>query len=145
MNKKRINLILGIALILFFIIFIFIAKYREYKLENSKSGYNIGVIYEYSKKGKAIPSFEYSYNYLGKKYTHGYSITSELGNESRDSLKTYIGKRYLIKFQFDNHKNNKLLFDCPVSDSIKPPPKGWEILPCEVTERSCLDWQCGKW
>jgi hypothetical protein len=63
----------------------------------------------------------FSYN-LNQKYTE-----SEKIGEYRGKLK--IGERYIVKVPEGYPERGVMLFQYPVSDSIVPPPGGWNDLP----------------
>ncbi|MBK6481546.1 MAG: hypothetical protein IPG01_00080 [Chitinophagaceae bacterium] len=82
----------------------------------------IANIYEINAVLNGEPEINYKFNYDGKEFT--WSVPTERWREFR------IGQRIYVIFYPKNPKNNELIFDVIVPDSIKQiPEKGWLEIP----------------
>tara|TARA_R110001592_G_scaffold343303_1_gene633698 strand:+ start:380 stop:799 length:420 start_codon:yes stop_codon:yes gene_type:complete len=68
-------------------------------------------------QGKGGPWYNYSFVYLDKVYDSRI-ILGELCKEPKDVQKSYIGKKYFIKFSIENPKYSELYLDKPVPENF---------------------------
>src|SRR5690554_3833852 len=82
----------------FLLTIISIAYYSDYVIKNKPVRYVIGYITNIDDAAKVAPWFEYYINVDNKKYYGELSFDKEFRTLSYDSLKTYIGKKFLVKY-----------------------------------------------
>ncbi|WP_157208264.1 hypothetical protein [Mariniflexile maritimum] len=80
-------------------------------------------------QGKGGPWYNYSFVYLRKVYSSRI-ILGELSKESKEIQKSYIGKKYFVKFSVEKPKYSELYLDKPVpEDFVYKEGQTWEKLP----------------
>lgn len=127
---KKIHYVIVTTVTLIFVILYLRAIYRyDYKFKREPARYTVGEIYRFRRGAKVPPWFEYKFYIKGKKYKGTYDIATKLAMESNDSLRKYIGKRYIVKFNVDDPSISVLIFDKEVLDGVKAPDDGWESIP----------------
>jgi hypothetical protein len=129
-NKfKKGQLYFRIAVVAFFVIFLFLALFRIYILKNEPIIYGKAKITDFERGGGVPPWFEYRFLLNDNIYKSQYSIASKLSKESNDSLRTYIGKYYVVKISQTYPSLNELLLDYKLDSAIMQPAGGWTELP----------------
>lgn len=127
---KKVHYVIVVTVTTIFIILYLRAIYRyDYKFKHEPVRYTIGRIFLFRRNLNVGPWFEYKYIVNAKQYKGKYSIESKLAIESNDSLKKYLGKRYIVKYNVNDPSINRLIFDKEVLDGVKAPDEGWESIP----------------
>lgn len=121
MRKNRLNRI-GIFFLFFFIVLVVVKWYIDKKELEKSHHYCIGFVYKWralSTQGATL----YFYFYLnGKKY--------ESDDVTYDRVRKFLNKQFYVEFSPKNPKNNQILLDRPITDTLLvQPPEGWEFLP----------------
>jgi len=130
---KKVHYIIVTSVTIIFIILSIRGWYRyHYKFMREPARYTIGEIYKFRRGSKVSDWFEYRYYVNGKKLKSTYDIEGKLEMESNDSLRKYIGKRYIVKFNVDDPSISRLHFDKEVKEGVEPPPQGWDSIPPDI-------------
>lgn len=107
------------------------SKYRNRLLNEEPTYYTVGEIVGFQRGAKVSPWFIY-YFYDGQDLRKGtYSINNSLRKESDSYLRrTYVGKKYLIKYSASSPRFNEMYLNIPIPDSLWNCEKcTWAILP----------------
>jgi hypothetical protein len=126
-KNKRIQ---NIFLIIFFVSFfgggIIYGLIKRNKLEKGPSNYSIAIITKFQYGSRVAPWFNYEFEVNNKTINGTYDIADKMGKLSGSVLRSYVGKRFFVKFYVEDPDINELKIYNPVPDSIKEAPKdGW--------------------
>lgn len=122
-------LVVGTLLTLFLI-----AVYSDDRIQNVPLNYSVATITDFGRGGKSGPWFNYEFELKNRKYTSSCFVEGKMSMESGSYLRSFVGKRFLVKFEKGNPGLNRLLINCPVNDDIQPSAAGWEAPPFECDE-----------
>lgn len=121
MTKNKLKKI-GIVLLFLFIASC-VAKYYIDKiaLENDHR-YCIGYIYRWEAMSNQGASLYYEFYFDGKKY--------DSDQTTYDKVRNFMNKRFFVEFSPKNPKNNRILLDKPIIDTLLIQPlEGWASIP----------------
>ena len=123
-DKEKISKYFLIGIGVFIILAFFYGKFISAPKFEKRGKYTIGKFESFGSKRGGMYGVKFSFK-TGNKINLGESNYSE----SRFN-KTYIGKRFLVKYVEDEEDLSTILLEYPVPDSIKEaPPNGWKKLP----------------
>ncbi len=97
----------------------FSSEDREQYLSDEKNiGFAIGEIIDFEIGSRVPPWFTYIFN-SGKGVTEGsYDLYDSLRNASMTYQKSFIGRKFLVKFSKEKPKYNEMYLDRPIPDSL---------------------------
>lgn len=99
-------------------------------MENEPAHYQAAEITKFSRGAKVAPWFDYTFSLNGQEYEGSYSIADKMRKENNSYLRSYIGKKFVVRYNISDPKLNRLMINCPVPDSIVSiPAEGWEHPP----------------
>jgi hypothetical protein len=121
-NNLRKNRILAVSVLLIFTIFLVNIVIQKSRLKKNHR-YTICYVYDVTSTSSATLRVWIYYYINNEKYIVNNSL-DDFGSE-------IIGNRYFLKFNPDDHSNNKILFYNGVvhGSIIVPPDSGWAYIP----------------
>ena len=122
MNKKLVKII-GISTLWLLMAFFVIKYFYDKNVLKESHRYTVGKVYNFRALGGSGYSVDFSFIVNNKEYKGDYIIYHK-----RYDL---IGKYFIIMFNPDNPKNNKILLNklVFVDSTKKIPPEGWDKIP----------------
>ncbi len=107
-----------------------LSLYYDHRLENDPVHYQVAEITKFSRGAKVAPWFDYSFSLNGQEFEGSYSIADKMSKENNSYLQSYIGGKFVVRYNISDPKLNRLMINCPVPDSIvSVPAEGWEHPP----------------
>lgn len=118
--------------VIFFSI-LFYGLYKEYKYSlyyndpEVEIRYTIATITGFEPGAKSPPYFEYIFFVNGKKYKDSYSLTGTLRKKSSLELKSYLLRKFFVKYPVKDPQYSRLIINKPVhEEKIEIPDSGWK-------------------
>ena len=130
LKKKGIGIIVFSILII--ILYYSFIKYEERikYLEDRKVLYTTGTI-TFLEQGKGGPWFNYNFFFDAKEHFSRTTI-GELSKEKRQKLKSYIGKKYFVKFSIEKPEYSEIYLDKPIpKDFVYKEGQTWSKIPID--------------
>lgn len=119
-NKKQtFNIVMIIIVIIIGFYIYFSSESREKQLsDKTNTRFAIGKIIDFEIGARVPPWFTYTFN-TGNGTAEGrYNLYDSLRNASMTYQKSFIGKKFLVKFSLENPKYNEMYMNKSISDSL---------------------------
>lgn len=130
-TKKYLPSYLIISFFFILIIYFFIGNYQRNKyLYDKNTLFTIGIISDIKFGGKVSTDFVYKFIYVNE--TFDCRISSQKLSEQNNNLKSYIGKKYFVKFSTEKPEYSEIYLDKPVpKDFVYKEGQTWSKIPVD--------------
>lgn len=133
MNFIKNNFIsIFIGTILTFIVIYGLNKNQELinHLDSDKVLYTVCKTYDYKTPGRGTPYLKYFFYFKGKKIKFWDNYKLDFSKTTKEDLKSYVGKKYFVKFSIEMPEYSEIYLDKPVPDDfVYKEGQTWKKIP----------------
>lgn len=106
-------------------------KERVFYLNEREFLYTIGTTIDYKNPGKGAPIIEYYFYYEKTMNSENY-YNINTSNLKKEGLKSYVGKKYFVKFSIEKPEYSEIYLDKPVpKDFVYKEGQTWSKIPID--------------